>query len=66
MGGGAFTVKDFCKAHSISLAYYYDLKAAGIGPREMRLKHKVLISYEAAADWRRAREAAAENLEQKI
>jgi hypothetical protein len=59
-GGGAFTVKQFCDAHNVSVPFYYVLKHRGLGPREMHLNSKVLISYEAAADWRREREAPAE------
>jgi hypothetical protein len=33
--------------------------AAGIGPRFMKVGVKVLVSVEAAADWRRDREQAA-------
>lgn len=57
--GGAFTVREFCDAHSISVAFYYVLRQEGLGPREMPLKSKILISYEAAAEWRRQREDAA-------
>src|SRR5262245_29279774 len=57
--GGAYTIKEFCEAHRISIAFYYVMKDAGWGPREMRAGTRVLISHEAAADWRRAREAAA-------
>jgi hypothetical protein len=57
-GGGAFTVKEFCAAHSMSVAFYYVLKAKGEGPREMRLNSKVLISWEAAEAWRRQHEDA--------
>lgn len=55
-GGGAFTIKDFCVAHSISEPFYFLLKAQGLAPREMHVKSKVLISYEAAEKWRRDRE----------
>jgi hypothetical protein len=57
--GGAFTIKEFCEAHRISTAYYYIMKAQGFGPREMRVGSRRIISFEAAADWRRQREAAA-------
>ena len=57
--GGASTVREFCTAHRISHAFYYVMKAEGWGPREMWAGTRVLISPEAAADWRRAREAAA-------
>jgi hypothetical protein len=54
-----FTIREFCEAHKISQAFYYIMKNEGWGPAEMRAGHRVLISYEAAADWRRTREAAA-------
>jgi hypothetical protein len=52
-----FTVQEFCVAHKISAAFYYALKRAGLGPREMVLGRRRIISAEAAADWRRARAA---------
>lgn len=55
----AFTIKEFCAAHRISVAMFYKMRAAGLGPREMRVGRKVVVSIEAAADWRRAREQAA-------
>jgi hypothetical protein len=54
----AFTIKEFCEAHRICEAFYYKLRAAGLGPREMRALRKVTISFEAAAEWRRERENA--------
>ncbi|MGY3496753.1 hypothetical protein [Bradyrhizobium sp. USDA 4502] len=54
----AFTIKEFCEAHRISPAMYFKLRDAGLGPREMRTGRRVTISFEAAADWRRAREHA--------
>ena len=56
---GASTVREFCEEHRLSVAFYYVMKAEGWGPREMRAGSRVLISREAAADWRRVREAAA-------
>lgn len=52
----AFTIKEFCQAHRLSEAMYFKLRAAGLGPREMRAMRKVTISIEAAEQWRRARE----------
>lgn len=54
----AFTIEQFCHAHGFSKAHYFNLQRAGIGPRVMRAGTRVLISREAAADWRREREAA--------
>jgi hypothetical protein len=56
----AYSISEFCKAHRICEAFYYKLRAAGLGPREMRTLRKVTISIEAAGEWRRARENAAE------
>ena len=58
-GGGAFTIRDFCQAHRISPAFYYKMRSEGWGPKEMWAGSRVLISFEAAAAWRRARETAA-------
>jgi hypothetical protein len=55
----AFTIKEFCESHKISQAFYYVMKNEGWGPAEMHAGQRVLISQEAAAEWRRAREAAA-------
>jgi hypothetical protein len=48
----AFTVKEFCQAHRISVSYYHELKKLGRGPREMLLGTRRIISAEAAAAWR--------------
>jgi hypothetical protein len=55
----AFTVKEFCVAHGISPSTYYGLKARGLGPREINAG-RTLVSFEAAAEWRRARETETE------
>jgi hypothetical protein len=52
----AFNVDEFCAAHSISRELYYKLRRHGWGPLEMKLGSLTLISYEAAAAWRRQRE----------
>lgn len=49
----AYSIDAFCKAHDISRAFFYELGEAGLGPRLMKLGRRVLISQEAAADWRR-------------
>jgi hypothetical protein len=57
-----FTVPEFCLAHRISRTALYKLWTEGTGPRRIQIgagrSSKVLISAEAAADWRREREAA--------
>jgi hypothetical protein len=52
----AYTIKNFCRAHNISIPTYYDLKKQGLGPAEMRMGGVIRISREAAAAWRQARE----------
>lgn len=56
----AFDIKGFCAAHSMSRAHFYSLMNRGEGPRIMRVGRKVLISVEAAAEWRAAQEARTE------
>lgn len=53
-----FTIKEFCAAHRIGLNTYYKLRKAGKGPVEMHVGKKALVTREAAARWRAAREAA--------
>jgi hypothetical protein len=50
----AFSVNQFCVEHNFCRASYYKLKAAGKGPKELRVGKRVLITREAAAEWRRA------------
>ena len=47
---------EFCDAHGISEGFYYKLKKQRKGPRELRLGTRTLITFESAAEWRRARE----------
>ena len=51
-----FSVQTFCAAHLISEAMYFKMKGLGLGPREMRVGRRVLITFEAAAEWRAQRE----------
>jgi hypothetical protein len=55
----AFTILEFCDAHRISKARYYELKKQGLTPIEMIVGRKHLISFEAADLWRRQRERVA-------
>lgn len=54
----AYTIEEFCEAHRISRGHFFNLKRAGLGPREMHVGGRVIISGEAAVEWRREREAA--------
>jgi hypothetical protein len=53
-----FTIEEFCRAHKISVAFYYELRKAGFGPREMALGTRRIITGESAAEWRRERTEA--------
>jgi predicted DNA-binding transcriptional regulator AlpA len=52
-GKACYSVDEFCSAHAISRAMFYKLRADGKAPRTMSVGSRTLISYEAAADWRR-------------
>lgn len=57
---GAYSIPSFCAAHGhLSEAMYFKMKGQGLGPVEMRVGNRILISAEAAAAWRRQRETAA-------
>ena len=58
-GADALSIARFCQRHGLSPSFYFKLRALGLGPTEMRIGARVLISKEAAAAWRAAREAAA-------
>lgn len=53
-----YTVAQFCADHNIGRTHFYRLVKDGKGPRLMKLGRRVLISAEAAADWRLAMEKA--------
>jgi hypothetical protein len=55
----AYTIKEFCRSHRLSVSMYFKMKAQGLGPREMAVGSRRYVSFEAAALWRREREAAA-------
>jgi hypothetical protein len=52
----AMTVEEFCEAFRISKGFYYSLRNQGLGPREMKLGARTLISMAAANEWVVARE----------
>jgi hypothetical protein len=47
-----YSIDVFCERHSISRGTYYNMKEAKTHPRETRAMGRVLISKEAAAEWR--------------
>src|SRR5262245_25805143 len=58
---GAFSIPDFCRLHGgISEAFFHKLVRDGLGPALMKVGARTMVSIEAAAAWRREREAAAQ------
>ena len=55
----AYSIREFCAAHRLSESMYFKLRNQGLGPDEMSVGSRRLISFEAAERWRREREAAA-------
>ncbi len=53
----AYTIVEFCIAHRISRAGFYNLLKSGTAPRVMKVGARRLISAEAAAEWRRQMES---------
>lgn len=58
MGRKAYSIDEFCKAHGISRATFYNLRKIGKAPREMVVMARKIISEEAANEWRRNMEGA--------
>ena len=56
---GAYTIRQFARAHGISEDMFYKMRRVGWGPATMKVGSRTLISIEAAAEWRRQREQAA-------
>jgi predicted DNA-binding transcriptional regulator AlpA len=48
----AFTIDEFCAAHRISRAMFYKLGKQNRGPRLKHVGKRVIITDEAAAEWR--------------
>jgi len=59
----AYSVDEFCARHRISPQLFYKLKPLGLMPVTFNVGARVLISREAAAEWRRERENAAKAAE---
>lgn len=58
----AYSIAEFCADNRISRTHLHNLNKAGRGPRVMRVGRRVIISAEAAADWRREFEAQVEEV----
>jgi hypothetical protein len=54
----AYRIVEFCAAHGVSRAKYYQLKKLGLGPHETAAGGVIIITEEDAARWRKQRSAA--------
>jgi hypothetical protein len=52
----AYSIDEFCARHRISPQLFYKLRPLGLMPMTFNVGTRVLISREAGAAWRRARE----------
>jgi hypothetical protein len=52
-----YTISTFCISHDLSEALFFKLKKHGRTPKEMHVNGRVLISFQAAAEWRAMMEA---------
>ena len=55
----AMSIRAFCNNNDICPSTYFNLKRKGLGPREMLVGNRVLITREAQAEWRCQREEEA-------
>ena len=53
----AMSIREFCRLHGISEDQFFKMQREGWGPLTMKVGSRTLISHEAAAEWRREREA---------
>lgn len=53
----AYTVDEFCQAHRICRASFYNLLKSGRGPKTMKVGGRTLVTIEAATEWRAKMEA---------
>jgi predicted DNA-binding transcriptional regulator AlpA len=58
-GPDALSIAEFCAANGISRTTLFRLRKGGKAPRTMPVGSRVLITAEAAKDWRAAREREA-------
>jgi predicted DNA-binding transcriptional regulator AlpA len=52
----AFSIAEFCEASGLSQATYFKMKNQGLGPIEMKIGRRVLITPQAVSNWQRQRE----------
>jgi hypothetical protein len=52
-----YSIAEFCHAHRVSKAFFYNLLKRGKGPTVMKVGTRTLVSDEAAKDWRQRMES---------
>jgi hypothetical protein len=57
-----YSIAEFCDAHRISIDHYFKQQREGLGPTVMKVGARTLISFESAAEWRRACEEASKRV----
>jgi hypothetical protein len=55
----AYSIREFCRRNSLTAYLFYKLQREGQAPKVMIVGGRKLISAEAAAKWRKARERTA-------
>lgn len=60
----AYSIAEFCRAFGISPAFYYKFRYEGLGPREMHIGGRVMISLAAASEWALACEQRSQQQQQ--
>jgi predicted DNA-binding transcriptional regulator AlpA len=56
MSIGAVSIPDFCRAHGISRAHFYNLRKRGLAPKTLVAGRRRLVSDESGAAWRNSME----------
>lgn len=51
-----YDIPEFCYIHKISRAFFYKLKKLNLSPKTIKLGSRVLITEEAAKEWRKKME----------
>ena len=49
--GGAITLLDFCDRYKLSRSTFYEMRKRGLGPREIHIGRRVLITRRAIREW---------------
>jgi predicted DNA-binding transcriptional regulator AlpA len=59
MTSEAISIPEFCEAHGISRAHFYNLMKRGLAPKTLVAGRRRLVSKQSACEWRQSMEALA-------